>query len=107
VTALAADTAELAEHLSLPGQLRRFGLKMGRRFPLPSPEEAARHPDLGAATSMPSNRIVGDPTQVHQGLEELAVKLGADELMLATTTFGLTERIDNLRIIADRWFAEA
>ena len=58
--ALAADDAEHAEYLAGPARLAVLGIRTGRRMAMLPPDEAAVHPDIDVARSMPSNRIVGD-----------------------------------------------
>ena len=100
---LAADTTEQAEYLAAPARLTMLALRTGRRLSLISPEDAAGHADLSAASAMPSNRIVGDADLVAERLSSLAARTGADELMIATMTYGLAERIRTLEIVADVW----
>ena len=100
---LAAETVERAEYLAAPARLAMLALRTGRRLSLISPEEAALHPDLGVATAMPSNRIVGDPDLVAERLATLVEQTKADEVMISTMTYGLAERIGTLDIVADIW----
>lgn len=100
---LAAETTERAEYLAAPSQLAMLALRTGRRFALVSPEVAAAHPDLEAARSMPSNRIVGDADLVAERLGELIEATQADEIMVSTMTHGLTERRGTLDIVAGIW----
>jgi len=104
---LAAESVAQAEYLAAPARLAMLALRTGRRLVLVSPEDAARHPDLDAATSMPSNRIVGDPDLVAERLASLAERTQADELMISTMTHGLTERMATLEIVADVWTRDA
>ena len=105
---LAAENEERARWLANPGQLRRYGMRTGRMFPLYRPEDAAHHPEMEAANSMPSYRIVGSVDQVMAGLRELAVATNASEIMLHTATYGLAERLTSLELVAAAWpwFAE-
>ncbi|SFK85090.1 luciferase family oxidoreductase, group 1 [Geodermatophilus ruber] len=100
---LAADTAEEARRLALPGQLMRLSLRLNRLRPVPSLEEAERDPERAAAEAMPSNAIVGDPPGVVAGLRQLAADTGADELMLSASTHGVAERVRSLELVADAW----
>ncbi len=100
---LAADDAEQAEYLAGPARLAILGIRTGRRMPLLSPEDAARHPDLPLARSMPSNRIVGDGATVAAALAELIDRTAADEIMISTMTHGLAERLRTLELVAERW----
>jgi luciferase family oxidoreductase group 1 len=100
---LAAESTGQAEHLAGPARLAMLALRTGRRLALMSPEQAAQHPDIDVARSMPSNRIVGDPDHVAGRLQELAERTGADEVMISTMTHGLSERLTTLDIVADIW----
>jgi alkanesulfonate monooxygenase SsuD/methylene tetrahydromethanopterin reductase-like flavin-dependent oxidoreductase (luciferase family) len=100
---LAADTAEEAEHLVGPARLAILGIRTNRRMALLPPDEAAVHPDIDVARSMPTNRIVGDPAQVSAGLAELIETTQADEIMISSMTYGLPERIRNLELLAAHW----
>jgi luciferase family oxidoreductase group 1 len=101
--ALAADTAEEAHRLALPGKLMRLSLRLGRRRPVPSLQEAERDPERAAAEAMPSNAIVGDPAAVVAELRQLADETGADELMLSASTHGVAERLHSLELVAHAW----
>ena len=100
---LAAESNERAEHLAGPARLAMLALRTGRRLALVSPDEAAEHPDIDIARSMPSNRIVGDPDHVAGRLGELASRTAADEIMVSTMTYGLAERIRTLELVAAHW----
>jgi len=100
---LAADTAEEAEFLAGPARLAVLGIRTNRRTPLLSPEDAARHPDIDVARAMPSNRIVGDPTQVAAGLAGLIERTAAAEIMVSTMSYGLPERVHTLQLLAEHW----
>lgn len=103
---LAAETNEQAAWFAAPGQLMRLAIRTGRFIPLMSPEEAARHPDLPTARSMPTNQIIGTPDAAVARLESLAQQTGANELMIAGFTHGLGERAHSLELLAERWLAE-
>ena len=105
---LAAENEQRARWLANPGQLRRYGMRTGRLYPLYRPEDAAHHPEMEAANSMPSYRIVGSVDQVMAGLRELVSATNASEIMLHTATYGLAERITSLELVAAEWpwFAE-
>ena len=68
---LAADSKEDADWHSAPGRLTALGRRTGRFIRLPSPQEAAVHPDLEQANRLPSSRIVGEISTVVRELEEL------------------------------------
>jgi len=100
---LAAETREESEFLAGPGRLRRHGIRTGRFVPMMSPADAAKHREYDTAVAAPTASVVGTPDDVVAGLESLVQATGADELMLYTSTFGLTERLDSLELIADAW----
>ena len=100
---LAADDAELAEHLAGPARLAVLGIRTGRRMTLLHPDDAAVHPDIATARAMPSNRIVGDAEHVAGELQALAARTGAVEIMISTMTHGLPERIRTLELVAEQW----
>jgi luciferase family oxidoreductase group 1 len=97
---LAADDAEQADYLAGPARLAILGIRTGRRMPLLSPEDAARHPDLPLARSLPSNRIVGDAAHASAALADLGERTGADEIMISTMTYGFAERARTLELVA-------
>jgi luciferase family oxidoreductase group 1 len=100
---IAAETAEEADRLSGPGQLRRYGLRTGQINPLLPPEEAAQHPDFARARAMPTSSLTGTPGDVVAGLAKLADETAASELMLHTPTYGLAERLRSLEFVAAAW----
>jgi luciferase family oxidoreductase group 1 len=100
---LAADDAEHAVHLAGPARLAILGIRTNRRTPLLPPDEAAVHPDIEVARSMPTNRIVDDGPGAVARLMELAAETEASELMISTMTYGLPERIRTLELLAEHW----
>ena len=80
-----------------------LGIRTGRRMTVLSPEDAAVHPDIETARSMPSNRIVGDAGYVATEIQALAERTGAVEIMISTMTYGLPERIHTLELVAEHW----
>lgn len=95
-----AHSEDDAHRLSLPGRLVRFWLRTGRPIRLVTIEEAASHPDLEAALSMPTESLVGTPEQVAEGLDQLKIRTGAAELMVTATTAGYEEKIEGLGLLA-------
>jgi luciferase family oxidoreductase group 1 len=100
---LAADTDDEAEYLAGPARLAVLGIRTNRRTPLLPPAEAATHPDIDVARSMPSNRIVGSAATVAERLRGLIERSRADEIMVSTMTHGLPERIRTLELVAAHW----
>jgi luciferase family oxidoreductase group 1 len=100
---LAAQDPEQAEHLAGPARLAILGIRTNRRMPLLPPDEAAVHPDIEVARSMPSTRIVDDGPGAVARLMDLAEQTQASELMISTMTYGLPERIRTLELLAEHW----
>jgi luciferase family oxidoreductase group 1 len=100
---LAADDAEQADHLAGPARLAILGIRTNRRTPLLPPDEAAVHPDMEVARSMPTNRIVDDGPGAVARLMELAAETEASELMISTMTYALPERVRTLELLAEHW----
>ncbi len=100
---LAADDPDQAEHLTGPARLAILGIRTNRRTPLLPPDEAAAHPDIDIARSMPSNRIVDDGPGAVARLMALAAETEASELMISTMTYALPERVRTLELVAEHW----
>jgi len=98
-----SETRDQAEWESGPGRIRKYGMRTGKRSPLISPEEAAKHPDLPAARAMPTNSIIGTPEDVKFGLEKLAKTTQASELMISTSTFNVENRLKTLDLLTEIW----
>jgi luciferase family oxidoreductase group 1 len=105
VPVICAETNERARWLSGPSSLSFVRLRQGRPQPMPTPEEAAEY------VFTPSERellrhwtaplIVGDPSEVRRGLEELAVRTGVDELMVTTMVPGHEDRLRSYELVAE------
>ena len=48
----------------------------------------------------------GDPDEVRAGLEELAARTGADELMLVTMVHGPDDRLRSYELIAEAYHVD-
>ena len=101
---LAAESDEEARWLHGPARLQMLRLRSGRPQPLSSPQDAEAYPwtpgERNAAGSFTSSHIVGAPDTVHAGLSELAQVTGADELIVATSTFSQEDRLRSYRLVA-------
>jgi luciferase family oxidoreductase group 1 len=100
---LAADSKEDADWHSAPGRLTSLGRRTGRFIRLPSPQDAAVHPDLEQANSLPSSRIVGEISTVIRDLEDLVARTGADELMVTSVAYDLSARVRSVELLAEHW----
>ena len=101
--ALVAPTDEEADHLAGPSRIMMLSLRTGQLGPLLSPAEAAAHPQRDLARQLPSTAVIGSPGTVVASLRQLVAATSADELMIATTTHGLDERIRSLELLARTW----
>ncbi|WP_339097516.1 LLM class flavin-dependent oxidoreductase [Deinococcus sp. VB142] len=102
VNALAAETTQEAEHLSLTTAALSLGILTGQRSPLLAPAEAAEQ--LAAQGANPASllkKVVrGTPQQVWTDLQELAQRTGADELMVTTHVHDPQARQESYRLLA-------
>ena len=105
--ALAADTDEEAQFQAGPGRIMMLARQTGRFLPITSPDVAAQDPNLELARTLPSTRVVGDPSFVIEQLVDLVHRTGADELMLSTVAFDVAARSRSLELIAGAWPSRA
>jgi luciferase family oxidoreductase group 1 len=101
--ALVAPTDDEAHFLAGPSRMMLLSLRTGRLGPLLTPGDAAAHPQRDLAEQLPSSHVIGSPATVVPRLAGLAADTGADELMIATTTHGLAERLRSLELLAGAW----
>jgi len=100
---LAADTEADADWQAGPGRITALGRRTGRFTPLPSPADAAAHPDIEQAKRLPTNRISGDAASTAQQLRDLGVRTGANELMVTAVAYDLEARVHSLELLAAQW----
>ena len=104
---LCADSDEEARYLSGPSALTVLQLRAGRPGPVVSPEQAAAYPytdqERAVVAQATADHVVGDPGTVQRGLEALAVRTGADELMVSTRAHSFATRARSLTLLAERW----
>ncbi|MFR9726169.1 LLM class flavin-dependent oxidoreductase [Streptomyces sp. MS19] len=107
VSALAADTEAEAYRQVRTGALSMVRLRTGRPGLVPSPEEAEHHPWTPMESEMAdgwlANVVHGTPDAVREGLDALAKRTGADELMLTTQAHGPEARLRSYELIADAY----
>jgi luciferase family oxidoreductase group 1 len=104
---LAADSKEDADWHSAPGRLTSLGRRTGRFIRLPSPQDAAVHPDLEQANQLPSSRIVGEISTVIRDLEDLVARTDANELMVTSVAYDLSARLRSIELLAECWTGTA
>ncbi|WP_052849821.1 LLM class flavin-dependent oxidoreductase [Streptomyces avicenniae] len=107
VSALAADTEAEALRQVRTGALSMVRLRTGRAGLVPTPEEAESHPYTPMEEEMAegwlANVVHGTPDAVREGLNALAKRTGADELMLTTQAHGPQARLRSYELIADAY----
>jgi luciferase family oxidoreductase group 1 len=108
VGVICAETDEIAERHHHAARVSTVRNLSGTPGPLLSADEIENGPPgewLPAqeqyVTELFSSHIVGSPSTVKAGLEELAYRTGADEIMIATIMHGYTDRLRSYELIAD------
>ncbi|MFG3120078.1 LLM class flavin-dependent oxidoreductase [Streptomyces sp. NPDC048197] len=107
VSALADGDEREARRQVMTGALAMVRLRTGRPGLVPSPEEAEAYPfnelERGFVDSWLSNVVHGTPDAVRQGLDDLAKRTGADELMITSNAHGPAARVRSYELIADAY----
>ncbi|WP_328621400.1 LLM class flavin-dependent oxidoreductase [Streptomyces sp. NBC_00354] len=105
VSALAADTDGQARAQVLTGALSMLRLRSGRPGLIPTPEEAAAYdfspPEREFVDGWLANVVHGTPDEVRAGLDGLAKRTGADELMLTSNAHSGAARLRSYELVAD------
>ncbi|MCX4969544.1 LLM class flavin-dependent oxidoreductase [Streptomyces sp. NBC_00654] len=107
VSALAADEEREARRQVLTGALSMVRLRTGRPGLVPSPEEAEAYAfspmEQEFVDSWLANVIHGTADEVRAGLDALAKRTGADELMITANAHGGEARLRSYDLIADAY----
>ncbi|SCE59838.1 luciferase family oxidoreductase, group 1 [Streptomyces sp. Termitarium-T10T-6] len=107
VSALAADDEREARGQVLTGALSMVRLRTGRPGLIPSPEEAEAYDfspmEREFVDGWLSNVIHGTADEVRTGLDDLAKRTGADELMITANAHGGDARLRSYGLIADAY----
>ncbi|WP_405742203.1 LLM class flavin-dependent oxidoreductase [Streptomyces sp. NBC_01525] len=107
VAALAAEDEREARRQVMTGALSMLRLRTGTPGLVPSPEEAAAYPyhahEREFVDNWLANIVHGTPDAVRQGLDDLAKRTGADELMLTANAHGGATRLRSYELIADAY----
>ena len=105
VPVVCAESDERAQWLAKPSSLAFLRLRQGRPTRMPSPEEAAEYVytpmERELLKSWTAPLVVGSPDTVRAGLEDLAARVGADELMLTTMVHGADDRLRSYALVAE------
>ncbi len=108
VWAVCADTDEEAHRLAASGRMTLTLLRQGRLIPVPPPEKALRFlanqspPTQDPGGAGPGRRgVIGSPATVRAGLEDVASRYGAEEVIVVTITWDHAARRRSYELIAD------
>ncbi|MFB8378797.1 LLM class flavin-dependent oxidoreductase [Streptomyces rubiginosohelvolus] len=107
VSALAADDEREARRQVLTGALSMVRLRTGRPGLIPSPQEAEAYDfspmEREFVDGWLANVIHGTADEVRTGLDDLAKRTGADELMITANAHGGDARLRSYGLIADAY----
>ncbi|MEU1468950.1 LLM class flavin-dependent oxidoreductase [Streptomyces sp. NPDC005761] len=107
VAALAADDEREARRQVLTGALSMLRLRSGRPGLVPTPEEAEAYAFSPAEREFVDSWLVnivhGTADEVRTGLDDLAKRTGADELMITANAHGGEARLRSYGLIADAY----
>ncbi|MFI8435848.1 LLM class flavin-dependent oxidoreductase [Streptomyces sp. NPDC079020] len=107
VSAMAADEEREARRQVLTGALSMVRLRTGRPGLVPSPEEAEAYAfspmEREFVDGWLANVIHGTADEVRAGLDALAERTGADELMITANAHGGEARLRSYDLIADAY----
>ncbi|MCZ1009775.1 LLM class flavin-dependent oxidoreductase [Streptomyces lydicus] len=107
VAALAAEEEREARRQVMTGALSMLRLRTGRPGLVPSPEEAEAYGfsdmERDFVDTWLGNVVHGTPDAVRQGLDALAKRTGADELMITANAHGGPARLRSYELIADAY----
>jgi luciferase family oxidoreductase group 1 len=108
VWAVCADTDEEAQRLAASGRMTLTLLRKGRLIPVPPPEKAlrflaeqGRDPGGAGRAGTDSRGVIGSPATVRAGIEEVASRYGAEEVIVVTITWDHGARRRSYELIAD------
>ncbi|MFE4960276.1 LLM class flavin-dependent oxidoreductase [Streptomyces sp. NPDC056653] len=108
VGTICMETDELAQRYHNAARISMVRAMSGEPGPLLSPEEIEATPDGpwdpaqdDYVSEVFSHHIVGSPATVKAGLEDLAKRTGANELMIATIMHGYENRLRSYELTAE------
>jgi luciferase family oxidoreductase group 1 len=92
-----------AERLAAAIDLRRLHMALNIDSPVPTAEEAARHvysaEERQYVLGQRARAIIGGPAKCRSGLEEMAARYGADEMMVLTITGDYASRLRSYELL--------
>jgi luciferase family oxidoreductase group 1 len=106
-TVIAADTAEEADFLAGPARVMQIEARTGRRSPIISPEQAAEREfgelERSILAQNSGTRFGGEAAEVTERLQAFVADLGAQELMIAASTYDGETKSRTLELVAQHW----
>ena len=100
---ICAETDAQAERLAAPIDLRRLHMALNIDSPVPTDEEAAKHPytvqERQYVTGQRARAVIGGPQACRRQLEEMASRYGADEMMVLTITGDYATRLRSYELL--------
>jgi luciferase family oxidoreductase group 1 len=102
VWAICAETDEEAQRLASSSRMTFTLLRQGRLVPVPPPEKALRFLAGQEGGGGGGRRgVIGSPETVRAGLEEVASRYGAEEVIVVTITWDHAARRRSYELIAE------
>src|SRR3954454_14488594 len=100
--AICAETDEEAQRLASSSRMTFTLLRQGRLIPVPPPEKALRFLATEEGRGGAARRgVIGSPETVRAGIEEVAARYGAEEVIVVTITWDHAARRRSYVLIAD------
>lgn len=107
VSVVCGEDDARAEELARPLRVQFARMATGEKGPFPSVEEARGHVftphELAVVERFGKGAIIGGPERVRVGLEDVARRFAADELMISTVVPGDGERLASYERVARVW----
>ena len=101
---ICAESDAEAERLAASIDLRRLHMALNLDTPVPTLKEAARHnysaEERRYVMGQRARAVIGSPQTCRAALEEMAVRYGADEIMLLTITGDYASRTRSYELLA-------
>jgi luciferase family oxidoreductase group 1 len=101
--AICAESDAEAERLAAPIDLRRLHMALNLDTPIPTAEEAAKHryseEERRYVDGQRGRAVIGGPETCRRGIEEMAARYGADEVMVLTITGDYASRLRSYELL--------
>ena len=101
VWVICADTDEEAQRLAASSRMTFTLLRQGRLIPVPPPEKALRFLAEHGRESGGRRGVIGSPATVRTGVEEVAARYGAEEVIAVTITWDHGARRRSYELLAE------